>query len=199
MTGKEKCEFLKEIRKNMAEINGIPYEPHKCEYEGECYGTCFFCDQESDRLLAELKKKKAQGVEIKVDEEAISFLESRRIGGNRNKQIEEGRESIICNPKSISNEEAETIKYKIRELRNKIEEIEERERYSRFYDFFISELLLPGIYAEEGVTSEEERIRKREEDRKRYMRDMFYYNRKLKNLIRQLFGLPQKGDEDNEC
>ena len=64
MKGKDKCEFLKGIRKRMAEANNIPYEPRECTYEGECTGTCPFCEKEAADLMAELKKREAEGVEI---------------------------------------------------------------------------------------------------------------------------------------
>ena len=72
MTGKEKCEFLKEIRKKIAEANGIAYEPRECDHGDECCGTCPFCEQEAVQLLAELKKRKA---EIPVDNSSIETLE----------------------------------------------------------------------------------------------------------------------------
>lgn len=75
MTGKEKCEFLKEIRKNMAKVNKIPYEPRECHHEGECSGTCPLCEREAAELLAMLKKKALNGEEIQVDNEAIELLE----------------------------------------------------------------------------------------------------------------------------
>ena len=68
MKGKDKCEFLKGIRKRMAEANGIPYEPRECTYEGDCTGTCPSCEKEAAELLAALKKKKAEGKEIKKDD-----------------------------------------------------------------------------------------------------------------------------------
>ena len=68
MKGKDKCEFLKGIRKRMAEANGILYEPRECTYEGECTGTCPFCEEEAAKLLAKLRKKEAEGVEIKTDD-----------------------------------------------------------------------------------------------------------------------------------
>jgi hypothetical protein len=66
MKGKDKCEFLREIRKNMAEANGLSYEPHECNYEGDCSGTCPFCEKETADLLAALKEKERQGLEIKI-------------------------------------------------------------------------------------------------------------------------------------
>lgn len=75
MKGKDKCEFLKGIRKRMAEANGIPYEPRECTYEGECTGTCPFCEKEAAELMAALKKKEADGAEIKADDVGILAIE----------------------------------------------------------------------------------------------------------------------------
>jgi len=75
MTGKVKCEFLKQIRKEMAEVNGIPYEPRECDHEGDCSGTCPFCEQEASTLLSELKKKEEQGVQIKTDIPSCALLD----------------------------------------------------------------------------------------------------------------------------
>jgi hypothetical protein len=77
MKGKDKCEFLKGIRKRMAELNGMPYEPRECTYEGDCTGTCPFCEKEAADLMAELKKREAEGVEIQTDDfciEAINIM-----------------------------------------------------------------------------------------------------------------------------
>ncbi len=57
MEGKKICEILKEIRKNIAQKNGIEYEPDNCEHQGSCPGTCPKCDAEANQLLEELKKK----------------------------------------------------------------------------------------------------------------------------------------------
>ena len=75
MTGKEKCEFLKEIRINMAKENGISYEPRECHHEGHCAGTCPLCDKEAAQLLAELKKKENNGEKIQIDSEVIQVIE----------------------------------------------------------------------------------------------------------------------------
>lgn len=75
MIGKDKCEFLREIRKNMAEANGIPYEPRECTYEGDCTGTCPYCEKEAADLLAALKEKERQGIDIKTDVFSTMLLE----------------------------------------------------------------------------------------------------------------------------
>jgi hypothetical protein len=90
MTGKEKCEFLKEIRKTMAEKNGITYVPRKCHHEGDCAGTCPLCDKEAAQLLAELKKKENNGEKIQIDSEVIQVIEQ-----------------IAERPEEIDNEEEE--------------------------------------------------------------------------------------------
>lgn len=62
MTGKEKCKLLRQIRKEIAETNGIEYVVTECTYEGEdCRGTCPKCDSEIAYLDAELNKKIIEG------------------------------------------------------------------------------------------------------------------------------------------
>ncbi len=61
MTGKEKCKLLKQIRKEIAESNGIDYQTTECTFEGECKGTCPKCDAEIKYLDKELNKKIRRG------------------------------------------------------------------------------------------------------------------------------------------
>jgi len=62
MTGKEKCMLLRQIRKEIAETNGIVYITTDCTYEGDdCLGTCPKCDEEIAYLDAELNRKIADG------------------------------------------------------------------------------------------------------------------------------------------
>ena len=44
--GKNICNQLKEVRKRIAEENGIPLEIEECTYKGECRGTCPRCEAE---------------------------------------------------------------------------------------------------------------------------------------------------------
>lgn len=71
MKGKELCEFLKGIRKNIALYNGIYYTPHECNNTEDCSGTCPLCEHEAQTLLTELKKRKAEGHCIIKDSQAI--------------------------------------------------------------------------------------------------------------------------------
>lgn len=56
--GKLICNTLKEIRKKIADANGIEYIPVKCDHQGDCMGTCPMCEAEVQYLEQELEKKK---------------------------------------------------------------------------------------------------------------------------------------------
>lgn len=47
---REKCNHLKEIRKNMAEALGVELNQTVCTFEGDCKGTCPKCQQEEKKL-----------------------------------------------------------------------------------------------------------------------------------------------------
>lgn len=92
MTGKEKCELLKSIRKNIAEMNGIEYYPEQCNHEGNCPGFCPRCDMEASYLMKELRKKEAAGFPIRIDTESLAQFESLS-----SEHIEEDDEDcIVC-------------------------------------------------------------------------------------------------------
>lgn len=65
ITGREKCKLLKQIRKEIAEANGIVYLTSECTYEGnDCSGTCPKCDAELRYLDSELNRKATNGSPI---------------------------------------------------------------------------------------------------------------------------------------
>ena len=59
MNNKEKCRYLKGIRKNLADKLGIDLHQKDCTFEGECSGTCPKCQQEEKTLNKALLKKSA--------------------------------------------------------------------------------------------------------------------------------------------
>lgn len=61
MDGKTKCRILKGIRQRIADINNIEYEPHPCEIQGCCLGTCQMCDKELEWLTMQLEQKEVAG------------------------------------------------------------------------------------------------------------------------------------------
>ena len=50
MTGRERCDRLKRIRKGLADRLGVDLHQVECTYEGECRGTCPKCKQEEEIL-----------------------------------------------------------------------------------------------------------------------------------------------------
>ncbi len=55
--GKDICNQLKEIRKQIASENDIPLEEHECHFDGPCKGTCPRCDAELQYLETELGRR----------------------------------------------------------------------------------------------------------------------------------------------
>lgn len=72
--GKNRCEYLKEIRKRIATENGIPLEQRECTFKGECSGTCPFCEAEMRYLEKELHKRRTLGKAVTVAGIALSSV-----------------------------------------------------------------------------------------------------------------------------
>ena len=64
--GKSTCKLLKNIRQQIADANGISYQPKECHHEGDCAGTCPACEEEIRYLERELKVRKGNGFGMKV-------------------------------------------------------------------------------------------------------------------------------------
>ena len=72
--GKNRCEYLKEVRRRIADENGIPLEQRKCTFKGECSGTCPFCEAELHYLEKELHRRKTLGKAATVAGIALSSI-----------------------------------------------------------------------------------------------------------------------------
>ncbi len=57
MRGKDKCELLKTIRKDVAEKYDLEYVPEECQYQGDCSGTCPKCEAELVDLQRQLEAR----------------------------------------------------------------------------------------------------------------------------------------------
>ncbi|MDE7222698.1 MAG: hypothetical protein K2O34_02815 [Acetatifactor sp.] len=66
MRGKEKCKALKEIRRQIAEENDIPYVVSQCTHQGDCRGTCPKCEAELRYLERELAIRQGLGKVVAV-------------------------------------------------------------------------------------------------------------------------------------
>lgn len=64
--GRNICNTLKAIRKQIADANEIEYSPEECHFKGECKGTCPKCEQDVRYLEQELRLKQITGKVIKV-------------------------------------------------------------------------------------------------------------------------------------
>ena len=64
--GKSTCKLLKNIRQQIADANGISYQPKECHHKGDCAGTCPACEEEIRYLERELKARKGNGFGMKV-------------------------------------------------------------------------------------------------------------------------------------
>ena len=64
--GKSTCKLLKSIRQQIADANGISYQPKECHHKGDCTGTCPACEEEVRYLERELKARKGNGFGLKV-------------------------------------------------------------------------------------------------------------------------------------
>ena len=64
--GKSTCKLLKDIRQQIADANGISYQPKECHHKGDCTGTCPACEEEIRYLERELKARKGNGFGMQV-------------------------------------------------------------------------------------------------------------------------------------
>ena len=96
MRGKDTCKTLKQIRKTIAEKNGIQLEVEECTYEGDCSGTCPKCEAELRELERALDEKEARGESVdrsadieppKEREKAINGADALRRTGRRDASV----------------------------------------------------------------------------------------------------------------
>ena len=62
--GKQTCKILKEIRRQIADANGIEFVTSECRYKGDCLGTCPKCEAEVRYLEQQLRIRSLAGKAI---------------------------------------------------------------------------------------------------------------------------------------
>ncbi|MCR4738106.1 MAG: TonB family protein [Bacteroidales bacterium] len=72
--GKRTCEILKDVRRKIAQENDIPLVERECTHEGDCRGTCPYCESEVRYLERELSKRRALGKAVTVVGIAVSAM-----------------------------------------------------------------------------------------------------------------------------
>lgn len=80
--GKDTCELLKTIRKEVAEKYGLDFAPRECHHEGDCAGTCPVCDAE----LADLQRQLAEKGITDIDLSKIAHDELKVVSGGENNE-----------------------------------------------------------------------------------------------------------------
>lgn len=104
--GRDKCDKLCEIRKKIADANGIDFEPAECHHTGPCLGTCPVCDEEIKYLDEQLKKKKARGEDVILNGLAINEIKEARcdVEPNDFDRFEEMGENVPYNIKDTDSD-----------------------------------------------------------------------------------------------
>jgi len=64
--GKDICERLKEVRREIAKANGIRLVQPECTHKGDCMGTCPRCEQEVRYIEGELSKRRQLGKAVSI-------------------------------------------------------------------------------------------------------------------------------------
>lgn len=92
--GKQTCRLLKEIRRQIAETNGIHYITSECRYKGDCRGTCPKCEAEVRWLERKLRARSLAGKAVSLVGISASLLV---IGGGIASGVNRTEADIIHN------------------------------------------------------------------------------------------------------
>ncbi len=66
MNGKDKCSYLKAIRREIAAANGIDLEIPECTFDGECSGTCPRCEGEVRQLESAISQRRKLSQKVAI-------------------------------------------------------------------------------------------------------------------------------------
>lgn len=78
--GKQTCKILKQIRKQIADANGIEYAVSECKYKGECLGTCPRCEEEVRYIEEELRSRRILGKAVVLAGISMNVLSANAAG-----------------------------------------------------------------------------------------------------------------------
>ena len=93
--GKSICAALKQVRKRVADTNGIVYAPKECHFEGNCNGTCPACEAEVRYLEHQLNLLRKAGKAVTVMGVALGMAFTTGCKqGNSPKALQETQDSV---------------------------------------------------------------------------------------------------------
>ena len=101
--GKNICAALKQVRKRVADTNGIVYAPKECHFEGDCNGTCPACEAEVRYLEHQLNLLRKAGKAVTVMGVALGMtLIAGCKQGNTPKALQETQDSVQASENQIT-------------------------------------------------------------------------------------------------
>ena len=83
--GKQTCKILKEIRRQIAEANGIEFVTSECRYKGDCLGTCPKCEDEVRYLEHQLRSRQRMGKAVVIIGISAGMIALSGCGGGENR------------------------------------------------------------------------------------------------------------------
>lgn len=99
--GKKICTSLKQVRKQIADANEIPYEVTECKHLGDCRGTCPKCEAELRYIENQLSLRRAAGMAVTVVGLSVgiaaSFTSCHSEGNNPGRLESEPAAHIVAN------------------------------------------------------------------------------------------------------
>lgn len=144
MTGKEKCEVLKSIRKQIAEANNIVYMEPECHHEGDCLGTCPKCDAQLRYLDAEINRKIAKGEQVTISGISVEAFEWIVGRSEQTNDMDVDELDIACGAAQVVDENEEEDHIDVADLSVSCGVMEDRETdgYEKINSMNIDELEL---------------------------------------------------------
>ena len=97
------CAALKQVRKRVADTNGIVYTPKECHFEGNCNGTCPACEAEVRYLEHQLNLLRKAGKAVTVMGVALGMtLATGCKQGHTPKALQETQDSVKASENQIT-------------------------------------------------------------------------------------------------
>ncbi len=121
--GKQTCETLKSIRKQIADANEFPYEPRVCTHKGDCMGTCPACESEMRYIENQQNIRKMAGKAVKIVGLATVMTMASSVAASNETEISNDfkqEESVASNKSILENDSSKyiTIKGVVKDEKN---------------------------------------------------------------------------------
>ena len=84
--GKQTCKILKEIRRQIADANGIEFVTSECRYKGDCLGTCPKCEAEVRYLEQQLRSRQRMGKAVALAGISAGMIALSGCGNSENRK-----------------------------------------------------------------------------------------------------------------